>query len=103
MKKKSRITCTRGLRCELVNLVVEHSYSIREASEAMRVSKGALKSGYHAYEKKPKGIIGKGAPLSPSSVKYAILKKLIKRKALKNGIFKKASDFLMSDYLENLR
>jgi transposase len=103
LKKKTRPTYTPEFRLESANLVIEHGYSIREASEAMNVSKGSIEGWVTRLRKESKGIIGKGTPLSPEQREIRDLKKRIKRKELENEILKKATALLMSDSLENLR
>lgn len=103
MRKKTRPTYTPEFRLESANLVVEHGYSIREASEAMNVSKGSIEGWVSRLRKESKGIISKGTPLTPEQREIHELKKQIKRKELENDILKKATALLMSDSLDNLR
>ena len=103
MRKKTRPTYTPEFRLESANLVIEHGYSIREASEAMNVSKGSIESWVTRLRKESKGIISQGTPLTPEQREIRDLKKQIKRKELENEILKKATALLMSDSLENLR
>lgn len=103
LKKRTRPTYTPEFRLESAQLVVEHGYSIREASEAMNVSKGSIDSWVNRLRKENKGIVSKGTPLTPEQREIRDLKQQIKRKELENEILKKATALLMSDSLENLR
>ena len=103
MTKKTRATYTPEFRLEAAKLVTEHDYSIREASEAMNVSKGSIEGWVARLRKESNGIIGKGTPLTPEQREIRDLKKQIKRKELENEILKKATALLMSDSLGNLK
>ena len=103
MTKKTRPTYTPEFRLESAKLVTEHGYSIREASEAMNVSKGSIENWVSRLRKESKGIVGKGTPLTAEQREIRDLKKQIKRKELENEILKKATALLMSDSLGNLR
>jgi len=103
MTKRTRPTYTPEFRLESAQLVIEHGYSIREAAEAMNVSKGSIEIWVRQLRNKQKGVLGKGAPLTAEQQEIRELKKQIKRKELENEILKKATALLMSDSLENLR
>ena len=103
MTKRTRPTYTPEFRLESAQLVIEHGYSIREAAEAMNVSKGSIEIWVRQLRNKQKGVLSKGAPLTAEQQEIRELKKQIKRKELENEILKKATALLMSDSLENLR
>ena len=88
MTKKTRPTYTPESRLESANLVIEHGYSIREASETMNVSKGSIEGWVTRLRKEQKGVISKGTPLTPEQREIRDLKKQIKRKELENEIAK---------------
>ncbi len=103
MTRKTRPTYTPEFRFESAQLVTEHGYSIREAAEAMNVSKGSIEIWVRQLRNPQKGIPGSGVPLTAEQQEIRELKKQIKRKELENEILKKATALLMSDSLENLR
>ena len=103
MTKRTRPTYTPEFRLESAQLVVEHGYSIRQASDAMNVSKGSIEKWVTQLRKENQGIVGTATPLSIEQREIRDLKKQLKRKELENDILKKATALLMSDSLDNLR
>ena len=102
MPKKTRPTYSPEFRLEAAQLVTDQDYSIREASEAMNVSKGAIELWVRQLRAQQKGITIKGAPLTIEQEEVRALKKKIKRIEQENDILKKATALLASDSLKSL-
>lgn len=102
MKKRTRATYTPEFRLEAAKLVTEHHYTVREAAEAMNVSKSSIDLWVGQLRKRDKGLPAKGAALTPEQVEIKALKKKLARVELEAEILKKATALLMSDSLDDV-
>jgi transposase len=103
MTKKTRPTFTPEFRLEVAQLVVDQSYSIREAATAMNVGKSTVDKWVRQLKNEHKGISTQPNALTPDQRKIQELEKRIKRIEMEKEILKKATALLMSDSMNNLR
>ena len=102
MKVNKRPTYTAEFKLEAAQLVVDQGYTVREASEAMNVSKSAMDKWVRQLKSECKGISNQPNALTPDQRRIKELEKQIKRIELEKDILKKATALLMSDSLNNL-
>jgi transposase len=102
MTKQIRPTYSAEFKLEAAQLVVDDSYSVREAAEAMNVSKSAMDKWVRQLKKERNGISDQPSALSADKIKIIELEKRIKRIELEKEILKKATALLMSDSIRNL-
>jgi transposase len=102
MTKHTRPTYSAEFKLEAAQLVVDDSYSVREAAEAMNVSKSAMDKWVRQLKKERNGISDQPSALSADKIKIIELEKRIKRIELEKEILKKATALLMSDSIRNL-
>jgi len=101
--KQSRRTFTAEFKLEVAQLVVDHGYSVREASTAMDVGKTAVDRWVQQLKKERNGTADHPNALTPDQRKIQALEKRIKQIELEKEILKKATALLMSDSMNNLR
>ena len=101
--KKSRRTFTTEFKLEVAQLVIDHGYSVREASKAMDVGKTAVDRWVQQLKKERSGTADHPNALTPDQKKIQTLEKRIKQIELEKEILKKATALLMSDSMNNLR
>ena len=102
MTKQTRPTYSAEFKLEAAQLVVDDGYSVREAAEAMNVSKSAMDKWVRQLKKERNGISDQPSALSPDKIKIIELETRIKRIELEKEILKKATALLMSDSIRNL-
>jgi len=102
MKVNKRPTYTAEFKLEAAQLVVDQGYTVREASEAMNVSKSAMDKWVRQLKSERNGISNQPNALTPDQRRIKELEKQIKRIELEKDILKKATALLMSDSLNNL-
>lgn len=100
MGKRARSTFSPEFRKEVVDLVVENNYSIREAAESMGVGKSTVDKWVRQARQ---GTDSGGAPVGADQLRIRELEKELRKIKEQNEILKKASALLMSDSLKNLR
>ena len=103
MKSKTRPTYTSEFKLECAQLVVEQGYSIREAAEAMGISKSSIDKWVHQLRNETMGMVGNAKPITAEQRKIYELEKKIRRIEMEKDILKKATALLMSDAMNNLR
>ncbi len=103
MTKGTRRTFTPEFRLESAQLVVDQGYSVRDAANAMNVSKSAMDKWVRQLKDERNGITTKATPLSAEQRKIKELENRIKRIEMEKEILKKATALLMSDSMNNLR
>lgn len=101
MNTRTRPTYSAEFKLETAQLVVDEGYSVREASEAVGVSKSAVDKQERQLKNERKGIADQPTALTPEQIKIKELEKRIKRIELEKEILKKATALLMSDSLDN--
>lgn len=100
---KKRNYYTREFKLEVIKLVTEQSYSIRQAAEAMSIGKSTVDGWVQQYRREKQGITPTGAnALTDEQREIQKLKKQIKRLEMEKDILKKASALLASDNLKRL-
>ena len=103
MTKKARPTFNPEFKVECAQLVLDQSYSVREAAEAMNVAKSTLDKWVRKLKAERDGLLTTGKPITEEQREIAALKKQVKRLELEKDILKKASALLMSDSMNGLR
>jgi len=103
MTNKTRRTFTPEFKLEAAQLVVDQSYSIREAATAMNVGKSTMDKWVRQLRSERNGTAGLVNAITPDQRKIQELEKRIKRIELEKEILKKATALLMSDSMNNLR
>jgi len=94
---------TPDFRLEAAQLVVDQGYSVREAAEAMSVSKSAMDKWVRQLKNERNGITSQASPLTPDQRRIKELEKKLKRVEMEKEILKKATALLMSDSMNNVR
>jgi transposase len=90
-------------RLEAAQLVVDQGYSLREACDAMGVSKSTMESWVRKLRSERLGNAPKGEALTPEQREIQDLKRRLRRVEEEKEIIKKATALLMSDYVNNSR
>lgn len=103
MNKPVKSRPTPEYRLEVVKLVTEQNYSIREAAEAMSVGKSTVDKWVRDYRKSQSSGVNSGAPVSAEQVRIRELERENRRFKEEIDILKKASALLMSDSLKSFR
>jgi len=103
MQKRTRPSFKPEFRQEAAQLVVDHGYSIREAAEAMNVSKSSMENWIRQLRQERGGETPKATPMTEDKQRIRELEKKLKRTEMENEILKKATALLMSDSMNNLR
>ena len=103
MNMGTRPTFTPEFRLEAAQLVVDQGYSVREAAEAMSVSKSSMDKWVRQLKNERNGIASQASPLTPDQRRIRELEKKLKRVEMEKEILKKATALLMSDSMNNVR
>ncbi len=103
MNRKSRPNFSPEFRLESAQLVVDHGYSIREACEAMNVSKSSMEKWVRQLKQERSGDSPKASPMTPEQRRIRELERQVKRLETEKTILKKGMALLMSDELNNIR
>ena len=90
-------------RLEAAQLVVDQGYSLREACDAMGVSKSTMECWVRKLRSERSGNAPKGEALTPEQREIQDLKRRLRRVEEEKEIIKKATALLMSDYVNNSR
>ena len=88
---------TAEFKKEAADLVINQSYGIREASEAVGVSQSAMRKWVLQLQGEHDGVTPKGAAITPEQQKIQELEAKIKKIEREKEILKKATALLMSD------
>lgn len=103
MTKKSRPNFSPEFRLEAAQLVVDQGYSIRDAADAMNVSKSSMESWVRQLKAERGGTSPKGSPITPEQRRIRELERQLQRVQKEKEILKKGMALLMSDELKNIR
>lgn len=103
MKKQARPTYTAEFKLESAQLVLDQNYSVKEAAQAMGVSKSGMDKWVRQLKTERSGGNHDASPLTADKIKIKELEKKIKRIELENEIIKKATALLISDSLKDLK
>ncbi|REF27501.1 transposase [Xenorhabdus cabanillasii] len=90
-------------KLECAQLVFDQNYSISAAAKAMNVSESSMGSWVRQYRHERQEKSPKAASMTPEQIEIRELKKKIQRIEMENEILKKASAFLMPDFLNTSR
>lgn len=94
---------TPEFRQEVAELVVNKSYSIREAAEAMGVGKTTVDKWARKLRKERGGEVSSGTPISEEQRRIKDLEREVQQLKMEKDILKKATALLMSDSMNGLR
>lgn len=103
MSQKKNGRFSPEFRLETAQLVVDHGYTQKEASEAMNVGFSTVGLWVKQLKLERKGDPVKHAALTPEQIEIRELKKKLERAELEKDILKKATALLMSDSIKNSR
>ena len=103
MNKKTRPTFSPEFRLECAQLVVDQSYSVAKAAQAMNVGKSTMDKWVRQLREERAGVRPKATPMTPDQLKIRELEKKIRDLEIEKDILKKATALLMSDSLNNSR
>ena len=103
MQRRTRPTFKPEFRLEAAQLVVDQGYSVREAAEAMNVSKSAIDNWVRQLRQECRGDSPQASPMTEDKQRIRELEKKLRRTEMENEILKKATALLMSDSMNNLR
>lgn len=103
MTKQTRRTFSPEFRLESAQLVVDQGYTVREACEAMNVSKSAMDKWVRQLKLERSGGAPKASPITADQRRIRELEKQLKRVETEKEILKKGMALLMSDELKNIR
>ncbi|OBT04678.1 transposase [Shewanella sp. UCD-FRSSP16_17] len=101
MKKRTRRLFSAEFKLESVQLVLDQSYSIVEAAQAMNVGKSTMDKWVRQLREERQGKQPKASPISPEQIEIRELKKKLAHLQEHNEILNKATALLMSDSLNN--
>lgn len=90
-------------KLEAAQLVVDQGYTIREAAEAMNVSKTTLENWIRQLKSERSGKTPASKALTPEQKRIQELEKQLRKVEQEKEILKKATALLMSDSLDNPR
>ena len=90
-------------KLEAAQLVVDQGYTIREAAEAMNVSKTTLENWIRQLKSERSGKTPASKALTPEQKRIQELEKQLRKVKQEKEILKKATALLMSDSLNNSR
>lgn len=103
MSKRSRRRFSPEFKLEAAQLVLDQSYSVMEAAEAMNVGKSTMDRWVRQLRKERNGESQKASPMTPDQRKIRELEQKIRRIEREKEILKKATALLMLDEMNNLR
>ena len=103
MRKRTRSTFNPEFRLEAAQLVVDQSYTIRDAADAMGIGKSTMDKWVRQLRAERDGKTPHAMPMTPDQLKIRELEKKIKRIEEEKEILKKATALLMSDSLNASR
>ncbi len=101
MKQNTRRTFSPEFRLESAQLVVDQSYSIREAATAVGVGHSTMDRWVRQLRQERNGQTPKATAMTPEHKRIKELEKRIRVIEEQNEILKKATALLMSDSLNN--
>ena len=103
MKNKSRPTFSLEFKKEAAELVLDQGYSVRQAAEALNVSKSSIDLWTRQLKNERRGITSSASPMTSDKQRIRELERQLRRKETENEILKKATALLMSDSINGLR
>ena len=103
MTKRTRSTFDAEFRLEAAQLVVDQSYTVKAAAEAMGVGKSTMDKWVRQLREERCGKSPKASPMTEELRKIRELERRIKRLEEEKAILKKATALLMSDSLNSSR
>ncbi len=103
MSKRTRPTFSPEFRLEAAQLVVDQSYSIRDAAQAMGVGKSTMDKWVRQLRSEREGKPPQGTPMTPDQQRIRELEKQLRRVEEEKEILKKATALLMSDSMRGSR
>ncbi|WP_421865984.1 IS3 family transposase [Motiliproteus sp.] len=89
MTRKSRPNFSPEFRLESAQLVIDHGYTIREACEAMNVSRSSMEKWVRQLKQERSGDSPKAAPMTPEQRRIRELERQLKRAETEKEILKK--------------
>lgn len=101
MHTRKRRRFSPEFRLEAAQLVVDKSYTVREAAEAMNVGHSSMDRWVAQLRKERQGETPRASALTPEHQRIKELEKQLRRIEEHNTILKKATALLMSDALNN--
>ena len=101
MSKQSRKHYPPEFRLEVAQLVVDQSYSVREAAALMNVGKSTVDKWARQLKLERDGGSPSASPMTPDQIKIRELEKRIQRIEEEKEILKKATALLMSDMMRS--
>jgi transposase len=101
MTKRVRRQFSAEFKLESAQLVLDQSYSVIEAAQAMNVGKSTMDKWFRQLREERQGKTPKASPMTPEQIEIRELKKKLARLEEHNEILKKATALLMSDSLNN--
>lgn len=103
MQKQNRPRFTPEFRLESAQLVTDHGYSVRKASEAMGVGKSTMAKWVQQLRQERQGLAVKASPITEDQRRIRGLEKQVRQLQMEKAILKKATALLMSDEMNGLR
>ena len=100
---KTRPTFSAEFKLEAAQLVVDQSYSHKEAAEAMGVGLSTMNKWVRQLRDERQGKTPKASALTPEQIEIQQLKKQIQYLEEEKDILKKATALLMSDSFNSSR
>lgn len=100
---RKRRSFSSEFKLEAAQLVIDQGYTIRQAAEAVNVSKTTLENWIRQLKDERKGKTPTSKALTPDQKRIQELEKQLKKVELEKEILKKATALLMSDSLNNSR
>jgi transposase len=101
--KKTRRSFSPEFKLEAAQLVVNQQYSIRQACQAMGVSKSSLENWVRQLRQERLGKTPKASAMTPDQRRIQELEKRLRQVETEKEILKKATALLMSDSLNSSR
>lgn len=89
-------------KLEAAKLVLDHGYQVKQACEAMNVSKSAMTTWLRQLREERAGKPGNTTPLTSVQRELVELKKQVKQLERENEILKKATALLVLDGRKNI-
>lgn len=100
---KKRKSFSPEFRLEAAGLVVDQGYTVKEACDAMGVSKTSMENWVRQLRQERRGQTPTATAMTPDQRRIQELEKTIRRIETEKEILKKATALLMSDSLNSSR
>ena len=101
MTKSTKKRFDPEFRLEAAQLVVDQNYTVKEACEAMGVSKSTMESWIRKLRAERVGKAPEGVAITPDKIRIQELERKLKRVEEEKEILKTATALLMSDSLNS--